>query len=107
MKAMKISVKVFLLLTSVLLVTGSCFAAGRNDNLKVLSDKDYRKSLEEIVVTARPEQRSTQTDRKINLEPSPTRLQWLPQFDKNSAESIQPRSESEEKPLIKLFEKKF
>lgn len=104
---MKITIKFFLLISTAMLLANPAFSAGRSDNLKVLSDKEYRSSLEEIVVTAQTQRRNPELDRTINIEPSPTRLQWLPKFDHNSPESIKPRSESDEKSLIKIFEKKF
>ena len=88
-------------------------AAGREDNLKVLPDTDYRKPLEEVVVSAQAPtaQRQSLPDWRmerstVDVAPPATRLQWFPAY-KETPESIKARSQSDEKPLFKIFEKKF
>ena len=88
-------------------------AAGRDTNLQVLPETDYRKPLEEVVVSAQapvnqrerlPDWRMERTT--IDVAPPSTRLQWLPAY-KETPESVKARSQSDEKPLFKIFEKKF
>lgn len=92
---------------AILAITCNTHAAGRDNNLQILPEKDYRKPLQEVVVTARSPADWSQERRSIEIAAPGTRLQWLPPFNKDSAESIKPRSQSEEKPLFKIFEKKF
>lgn len=88
-------------------------AAGRDNNLQVLPDTDYRKPLEEVVVSAKApvNQRERLPDWRmerstVDVTPPATRLQWLPAY-KETPESVKARSQSDEKPLFKIFEKKF
>jgi hypothetical protein len=105
--------KTSLIFIAALLLGSAANAAGRDSNLQVLPESDYRKPLEEVVVSAQapvnqrerlPDWRMERTT--VDVAPPSTRLQWLPAY-KETPESVKARSQSDEKPLFKIFEKKF
>lgn len=104
------------LLALPLLLLGAALAQaqGGRPETPLLSEREYRSTLEEVVVRAQrpdiPEQ-APRWDRpkiELELESPPSRLEWAPRYvrdERDDYDGVRDRTNAE--PRIKIFEVKF